>query len=56
MVAVMDGENAASIRFHERLGFVEVARMPELGAKFGRWLDLVLLQLRLDDRTAPSDE
>jgi phosphinothricin acetyltransferase len=56
MVAVMDGENAASIRFHERLGFVEVARMPELGAKFGRWLDLVLLQLRLDDRTAPRDE
>ncbi len=35
------------IRFHERLGFVEVARLPEVGVKFGRWLDLVLLQLRL---------
>lgn len=55
MVAAIDGANEASIRFHERLGFVEVARMPELGAKFGRWLDLVLLQLRLDDRTAPGD-
>lgn len=44
MVAAVDGDNAGSIRFHERLGFVEVARMPEVGAKFGRWLDLVLLQ------------
>jgi L-amino acid N-acyltransferase YncA len=53
MVAAVDGENEGSVRFHERLGFVEVGRMPELGAKFGRWLDLVLLQLRLDDRPTP---
>jgi L-amino acid N-acyltransferase YncA len=56
MVAAIDGANAVSIRFHERLGFVEVARMPEIGAKFGRWQDLVLLQLRLDDRMAPRDD
>lgn len=55
MVAAIDGENGASIRFHERLGFVEVGRMPEIGAKFGRWLDLVLLQLRLDDLRAPPE-
>jgi L-amino acid N-acyltransferase YncA len=55
MVAAVDGENEASIRFHERLGYVEVARMPETGAKFGRWLDLVLLQLRLDDRSRPDE-
>jgi L-amino acid N-acyltransferase YncA len=55
MVAAVDGENEASIRFHERLGFVEVARMPEVGAKFGRWLDLVLLQVHLDDRAAPGE-
>lgn len=54
MVAAVDGGNEASIRLHERLGFVEVGRMPELGAKFGRWQDLVLLQLRLDDRSAPD--
>jgi phosphinothricin acetyltransferase len=44
MVAAIDGENTASLTFHERVGFVEVARMPQVGTKFGRWLDLVLLQ------------
>ena len=44
-----------SIRFHQRLGFVEVGRMLEVGAKFGRWQDLVVLQLRLDDRPAPDE-
>lgn len=53
MVAAVDGANEASVRFHQRLGFVEVARMPELGAKFGRWQDLIVLQLHLDDRSEP---
>ena len=44
MVAAVDGENIGSIRFHERCGFVEVARMPAIGFKLGRWLTLVLLQ------------
>jgi phosphinothricin acetyltransferase len=44
LVAGVDADNAASIAFHERLGFVEVARMPQVGRKFDRWLDLVLLQ------------
>lgn len=44
MVGAIDADNTGSIRFHERLGFVEVARMPEVGHKFGRWLDLVLMQ------------
>lgn len=55
MIAAIDGANVASIQFHQRLGFVQVARMPEVGAKFGRWQDLVLMQLRLDDRTGPDD-
>jgi phosphinothricin acetyltransferase len=54
IVAAIDGENEASIRFHERLGFVEVARMPEIGTRFGRWLDLVLVQKQLDDGPAPA--
>jgi L-amino acid N-acyltransferase YncA len=27
--------------------------MPQVGAKFGRWLDLVLLQKRIDERECP---
>lgn len=54
MIGVIDGENEASVRFHKRLGFVEVGRMPQIGAKFGRWCDLVLLQLRLDARATPE--
>ena len=44
MVGAIDGDNEDSLRFHERMGFTEVARMPETGFKFGRWLDLVLVQ------------
>lgn len=53
MVGALDGENEASLRFHERLGFVEVARMPQAGHKFGRWLDLILVQRILDTRECP---
>lgn len=48
MVAALDGTNEPSRRFHERLGFKEVARLPEVGRKFDRWLDLVLMQRILD--------
>ncbi|MGZ4682327.1 MAG: N-acetyltransferase family protein [Acidimicrobiales bacterium] len=47
MVGAIDGENIDSIDFHRRLGFVEVGRMPGIGEKFGRPLDLVLMQLDL---------
>jgi N-acetyltransferase len=50
MVAAIDGGNASSIALHEAAGFRRVATMPEVGTKFGSWLDLVLLQLVLDDR------
>jgi len=44
IVAGVDADNHESIAFHQALGFTEVARMPEVGRKFDRWLDLVLLQ------------
>jgi phosphinothricin acetyltransferase len=47
MVAGIAGENAVSIRLHAKHGFVETARMPEVGTKFGRWLDLVFMQRML---------
>lgn len=47
MIGAIDGENDGSIRFHKRHGFVVVARVHEVGFKFGRWLDLVLVQRTL---------
>ena len=44
MIGGIAGDNAASIALHARLGFVETGRMPEVGTKFGRWLDLVFMQ------------
>jgi phosphinothricin acetyltransferase len=47
MVGGVDAGNAASIRFHERLGFEKAGTLREVGYKFGRWLDLVFLQRRI---------
>ncbi len=44
MIAGVDAANAASIRFHERLGFKKSGHLHEVGYKFERWLDLVFLQ------------
>lgn len=47
MVAGIEAGNAVSIALHRRAGFAEVGRMREVGRKFDRWLDLVLMQLML---------
>lgn len=47
MVGGIAADNEASIELHRRLGFSETARMPEVGCKFGRFLDLVFMQKRL---------
>lgn len=47
MVGAIEAGNAASLALHERFGFVRVGLMPEVGRKFDRWLDLVLMQKTL---------
>ncbi|MCE1173332.1 MAG: N-acetyltransferase family protein [Propionibacteriales bacterium] len=47
LVGGLSADNEASLKLHAALGFVEVARMPEVGRKFDRWLDLVFVQLIL---------
>lgn len=44
MMAGISGENLAAISFHGAVGYEQVGRIPESGRKFGRWLDLVLMQ------------
>jgi len=44
MIGGIDAENAASLRFHARLGFERVGHFKEVGFKFGRFLDLVFVQ------------
>lgn len=44
MIAGVDSENTASLRFLERFGFERVGHLREVGYKFDRFLDLVLLQ------------
>ena len=43
MVGVVDGSNEDSLAFHRKLGFVESGRLPEVGRKFDRWLDVVFM-------------
>ncbi|MXV44883.1 GNAT family N-acetyltransferase [Saccharibacter sp. 17.LH.SD] len=52
MVAGVTSENTASIRLHEDLGFKVVGNLPEVGTKFGRWLDLMFLQFTLNKKDA----
>lgn len=44
LFAGVSAENPAGLAFHARLGFVEAARLQQVGHKFGRYMDLVLLQ------------
>lgn len=48
MIAVIgDTDNASSIVLHERLGFRHIGVLEDVGFKFGRWLDTVIMQRRL---------
>ena len=55
IMAGITSDNVVSLRLHEKLGFTEVAHIPEVGYKFGRWLDLKFLQIVLDGPRQPTD-
>jgi phosphinothricin acetyltransferase len=58
MLAVIgDTDNARSIRLHAAAGFVRAGTMSSVGYKFGRWLDVVIMQraLGLGDTALPPD-
>ena len=50
MIAVIgDSDNKPSIALHRSLGFEQVGLLPNIGYKFDRWLDSVLMQRALGD-------
>jgi L-amino acid N-acyltransferase YncA len=59
MIAVIgDSANAGSIGVHIRCGFQMIGTHPNVGFKFGRWLDTVMMQRALGDggATVPADD
>ena len=42
--AAVSGENRTGVAFHQKNDFKAITRLPQVGYKFGRWMDLVLLQ------------
>lgn len=58
MAVIGDSANAGSIGVHKALGFEQVGVVPACGWKFGRWLDIVMMQRAIGegDRTPPEGE
>ena len=55
MVGAIDADNAISLKLHADCGFERVGTMPQVGFKFGRWLDLALVQRVLATPSQPID-
>jgi len=48
VIARIDSQSLGSLALHRSLGFAEVGVEREIGRKFGRWLDSVIMQKMLD--------
>ena len=48
IIAGIDGEQAASVALHTRFHFEKVGHLKRVGFKFGRWLDVIYMELGLD--------
>lgn len=49
IIAAIDGEQPASVALHAAFRFQHVGRLQQVGFKFGRWLDVVYMELLLED-------
>lgn len=48
MIARIDSGSTGSLALHRALGFIEVGVEREIGRKFGRWLDSIIMQKMLE--------
>lgn len=55
VIAGIVSDNLPSLQLHRSLGFVDVGCVHEVGYKFGRWLDLMFLELLLDTPRSPEE-
>lgn len=49
LIGQIVAENEPSLRLTERAGFKRVGHLPEVGRKFDRWVDLVMMQLLIEE-------
>lgn len=55
LIGAIDTANATSIALHQQLGFSHSGTFPQVGFKFGRWLDVAFYQLTLATPDQPRD-
>jgi L-amino acid N-acyltransferase len=48
IIGGIDAEQAASVALHAKFGFEKVGHLKAVGFKFGRWLDVIYMELLLD--------
>lgn len=56
IIAGIDATNEVSIRLHQGFGFEKAGIIQQAGYKFGRWLDLLFMQLILETPEYPTEE
>lgn len=54
LYAIITQENQASLAFHKKLGYTQIAQFPGCGWKFHRWLDVVWMEKRQNFVDSPS--
>jgi L-amino acid N-acyltransferase len=54
MIAGIEAGNAGSIALHRKAGFQQAGVLHEVGRKFGRWLDLLFMEKRLNGPLDPD--
>jgi len=52
LIALVVSDNVGSLELMRRCGFADVGIMREVGFKFGRWLDVVIMELLLKTEDA----